>query len=256
MVTEQTGEMQDRVVLVTGASRGIGAATARLFGAHGATVCVNYHRSYNAAQEVVRSIEQTGGHAVAFQADVGNIHQIEAMVEAVEQALGPIETLVMNATALKQFTCAPFNQFSWDQFQAMVLGELAGVFVPARVIAPRMIQRQRGTMIAVSSLISRCPVEGFAAHAAGKAGVDALARVLATELGPHGIRVNVVAPGLVETEATRWLVEAQQDRQATIPLRRIAQPDDIAGAIYLLASAHAQFLMGNYLALDGGSSMP
>jgi 3-oxoacyl-[acyl-carrier protein] reductase len=255
-MTEQTREMRDRIVLVTGASRGIGAATARLFGAQGATVCVNYHRSRNAALEVVRAIEQTGGHAMAIQANVGDAEQVDTMVETVERQLGPIETLVMNATALEQFTRASFCQFSWEQFQAMVLGELAGVYFPAQAVAPRMIERQHGSMIAVSSLIARCPAEGFAAHAAGKAGVEGLARVLATELGPHGIRVNVVAPGLVETEATRWLMQAQQDRQATVPLRRIAQPEDIAGANFSLASVQAQFLTGQYLSIGGGSDMP
>jgi 3-oxoacyl-[acyl-carrier protein] reductase len=253
---ERTEHMQGRVVLVTGASRGIGAATARLFGAHGASVGVNYSRSPDAAQDVVRTIEQTGGHAIALQANVGDAEQVEAMVATAERDLGPIDTLVMNATAVQQFTRAAFCQFPWDQFQAMVLGELAGVYFPARALASRMMERKQGTMIAVSSLIARCPVEGFAAHATGKAGVEALAKVLAMELGSHGIRVNVVAPGFVETDATRWTEDAKQERRETVPLRQVAQPEDVAGAIFLAASSHAQFLTGQYLSVSGGLYMP
>jgi 3-oxoacyl-[acyl-carrier protein] reductase len=113
-MTERTERMQGRVVLVTGASRGIGAATARLFGAHGASVGVNYSRSPDAAQDVVRTIEQTGGHAIALQANVGDAEQVEAMVATAERDLGPIDTLVMNATAVQQFTRAAFCQFPWD----------------------------------------------------------------------------------------------------------------------------------------------
>jgi 3-oxoacyl-[acyl-carrier protein] reductase len=138
----------------------------------------------------------------------------------------------------------------------MVLGELAGVYFPARALAPRMMEREQGTMIAVSSLIARCPVEGFAAHATGKADVEALAKVLATELGSHGIRVNVVAPGFVETDATRWAEDAKQERRETVPLRQVAQPEDVAEAIFLAASSHAQFLTGQYLSVSRGLYMP
>lgn len=251
--------LQGHVALITGASRGIGAATARLFARHGAAVAVNYHASPERAQEVVASIETDGGHAVAVQASVDNPTQVLAMVKVVEQQLGPIDTLVMNATAVHD-NAALFGSFlesNWEAYQDVVLGELVGIYHPTRVLAPFMVERKRGNLIAVSSLIARRTPSGSGAHAAGKASVEALMKVLASELGPHGIRVNVVAPGLTETEtSTGAMPERLQQAGATLPLRRIGQPEDIAGAILLLATDEAGYLTGNYLAVGGGSYLP
>jgi 3-oxoacyl-[acyl-carrier protein] reductase len=179
------------------------------------------------------------------------------MVKQVEEELGPIETLVMNAAPVKRFVFAPFAEFDWEVFQGMVLGNLAGIYFPARAVAPLMIQRKRGNLIAVSSTISRLNREGTVAHAAGKSGVDAMMRVLAQELGPYGIRVNTIAPGPVETDATAAIsAEIKQMTARMAPLRRIAQPEDIAGAIYLLALDEAQFITGSYTSVSGGIYMP
>lgn len=251
--------LQGKVALITGASRGIGAATARLFAQHGAIVAVNYHASPERAQEVVTAIEADGGHAIAVQASIDNPTQVVTMVQEVEQKLGPIDTLVMNATAV-QDNSALFSSFlesNWEAYQDVVLGELVGIYHPARVVAPLMVERKRGNLIAVSSLIARRTPPGSGPHAAGKASVEALMKVLASELGPHGIRVNVVAPGLTETEATAEIMrERLQQVGATLPLRRIGQPEDIAGAILLLATDEARYLTGNYLAVGGGSYLP
>jgi 3-oxoacyl-[acyl-carrier protein] reductase len=251
--------LRERVALITGASRGIGAATARLFARHGAAVAVNYHASPQRAREVVAAIEAEGGRAIAVQASVDNPTQLTTMVREVERALGPIDTLVMNATAVHN-NAALFGSFlesSWEAYQDVVQGELVGVYHPARVLAPLMVERKRGNLIAVSSQIARRTPPGSGAHAAGKASVEALMKVLAAELGPHGIRVNVVAPGLTETEATSETMRDRfQQMGATLPLRRIAQPEDIAGAILLLATDEARYLTGNYLAAGGGSYLP
>jgi len=251
--------LQGHVALITGASRGIGAATARLFAQHGAAVAVNYHASPQHAQEVVAAIEAEGGRAIAVQASVDNPTQIMAMVQEVEQQLGPIDTLVMNATAVHN-NAALFGSFlesNWEAYQDVVLGELAGVYHPARVLAPLMVERKRGNLIAVSSQIARRTPAGSGTHAAGKSSVEALMKVLASELGPHGVRVNVVAPGLTETDATTdALRDRFQQMGAALPLRRIAQPEDIAGAILLLATDEARYLTGNYLAAGGGSYLP
>lgn len=251
--------LQGQVALITGASRGIGAATARLFARHGAAVAVNYQASVERAREVVASIEAEGGRALAVQASVDDPARCAAMVQEVEHTLGPIDTLVMNATAVHDRS-ALFSSFltsKWEAYQDVVSGELAGVYHPARVLAPLMVERKRGNLIAVSSLIARRTPAGSGAHAAGKAAVEALMKVLAAELGPHGIRVNVVAPGLTETDATSTSMQEQFQRiGAALPLRRIAQPEDIAGAILLLATDEARYLTGNYLAAGGGSYLP
>jgi 3-oxoacyl-[acyl-carrier protein] reductase len=253
--TQPTQLLRGRVALITGASRGIGAATARLFARHGATVAVNYNSSPTRAQEVVASIQNAGGRAIAVQASVNDPGQIVAMVQHVEQELGPIDTLVMNAVAVRKFTFGTFLESSWETYQDMVMGELAGVYFPASVVAPLMVKRQRGNLIAVSSLTARTArPAGSGAHAAGKASVEGLMKALVSELGPHGIRVNVVAPGLVETEASASITQGRQQMiGATLPLGRIAQPEDVAGAILLLATDEARYLTGNYLAIGGGS---
>ncbi|GHO42134.1 SDR family NAD(P)-dependent oxidoreductase [Ktedonospora formicarum] len=266
----RTQLLQGKVALITGASRGIGAATAKLFAKHGAIVGINYHTSAAQAGKIVESICAEGGHAIAFRANVNDAEQVEAMVEQVERDLGPIDILVLNAMATgsksksvatsKEENSSPFIPFlesKWDLYHNVVVGALAGVYLPARSVVPFMAERKRGNVIAISSLVARLAYPGTGALAAGKASVEAFMRVLATELGPYGIQVNVVSPGAVETEASAPVLQGQKEMlENALPLRRIAQPEDIAGAILLLATDGAQYLTGNYLAAGGGSYMP
>ncbi|MBW4442589.1 MAG: SDR family oxidoreductase [Plectolyngbya sp. WJT66-NPBG17] len=246
--------MQDRVVLITGASRGIGAATAALLGQHGAAVGVNYYNSETAAQEVVETITASGGRALAVQADVRNVQQVNAMVQQVEEAFGAIDTLVINANA--HFPILPFVAYGWEDFEAKLLGELKGAFFPCKAVVPSMIENRRGCIIAVSSGLSRDPGRGFIAHSTAKSGLDAFIKSLALELGSYGIRANVVSPGLTLTEATAQLPQQQKDAAAqSVPLKRNGLPEDVAGAILLLASEQANFITGAYLPVSGGSQM-
>lgn len=269
--TYHTQLLQGKVALITGGSRGIGAATAKLFAQHGAAVGVNYHARTTQAEEVVKAIRTEGGQAMAFRASVDDAEQVEAMVQHVEQELGPIDILVLNAMAAsssskpvatlkKERVTSSFILFlesEWDLYQSVVVRSLAGVYLPARSVVPLMAERKRGNVIAVSSLVARLAYPGTGALAAGKASVDALMRVLASELGPYGIRVNIVSPGAVETEASTPVIQGQKEIIGNaLPLRRIAQPEDIAGAILLLATDEARYLTGNYLAAGGGAYMP
>ncbi|MEC4818241.1 MAG: SDR family oxidoreductase [Scytonema sp. PMC 1069.18] len=246
--------MKDRVVFITGASRGIGAATAKLLGHHGAAVGVNYYSSEAAAQNVVEEITSQGGKALAVKGDVRNAEQVDAMVQKILEAFGAIDTLVINANA--SFPIAPFIDYQWQDFEAKLLGELKGAFFPCKAVIPSMIKHQRGCIIAVSSGLSRNPGEGFCAHSTAKSGLDAFVKSLALELGPYGIRVNAVAPGLTLTEATAGLPQERKEMSAQFtPLRRNGLPEDIAGAILLLASEEAKFITGTYLPVSGGTQM-
>jgi len=255
-LAERTAERlaEGRVVLITGASRGIGAASARLFAREGARVGVNYFGSEAAAQMLVEEIVAAGGQAMAVRADVRDCGQVEAMVQQVSETYGPIDTLVINAHA--HFAIAPFLEQRWEDFEAKLLGELKSAFFPCQAIAPGMIERRRGCIVAVSSGLSRVPGEGFIAHATAKSGLDAFMKSLALELGPHGIRVNVVSPGLTLTDATAFLPPEYRDAAAQgVPLRRNGLPEDVAGAILMLASDHAGFVNGAYLPVSGGIMM-
>ncbi len=246
--------MQDRVVLITGASRGIGAATARLLGRHGASVIINYKSSKDDAALVAVDILETGAQALAVRADVREPDQVWAMVEKATAEVGPIDTLVLNAGI--DFPVKPFMDIPWEEFEAKLVGEIKAACNCVKAVVPTMIERNKGCIIAISSGLSRHPGHGFSAHSTAKSGLDALMKSLALELGPHGIRVNVIAPGLTLTDATAHMPEEQKAASAArTPLGRNASPEDVAGAVLALATAEAGFVSGAYLPVSGGSQI-
>jgi len=246
--------MKDRVVVVTGASRGIGAATSRLLARHGAAVAVNWFQSEQAALAIVEQIRAGGGKAVPIRADARDPAQCRALVEEATRALGPVDTLVVNASI--GFPVRPFVDYEWADFQAKLTGELGAAFHGCKAVVPSMIERRRGCIVFISSGLSRRSGPGFCAHSAAKAGLDAFSRSLALELGPHGIRVNVVAPGLTETDATAHQPAAMKEAMARqTPLGRIGQPEDVAGAVLGVVIDEARFLTGLYVPVTGGSMM-
>jgi 3-oxoacyl-[acyl-carrier protein] reductase len=248
------GLMRNRVALVTGASRGIGAATAKLLGQHGTAVGVNFHGNLAAAQSVVEAIEAEGGKAIPVQADVKDEAQLEKIVQQVSEVFGPIDTLVLNASA--SFVTAPFLEYQWSDFETKVLSELKSVFYPIKAVVRSMVEKQQGCIIAVSSMASRYPSEGLCAHSTAKSGLDAFVKSLALELGPHGIRVNVVAPGWIATDQTASQPQEFKDMMRKMtPLQRNGLPEDVAGSILMLASDAARFITGAYIPVCGGAQM-
>jgi amino acid adenylation domain-containing protein len=248
------GLLRGKVVLITGASRGIGSAAARLMASHGAKVAINYVSNHGRALRVKELIESEGGVAELFQADVTDPAQIAGMVAGVREKLGKIDVLISNAAI--GFKMRSFVDYEWDDFQRKLDGELKSIFCLCKAVVPDMIERGSGSIVAVSSSMSRTWGNGFIAHSTAKSALDSFVRSLACELGPEGIRVNTVAPGLILTDATANLSPNTKDAaSARCPLRRNGLPRDVAGALLFLASDLSQFMTGTYTPVDGGFTM-
>jgi NAD(P)-dependent dehydrogenase (short-subunit alcohol dehydrogenase family) len=251
---ESAGLLQDKVALVTGASRGIGLATALLLAEHGAKVAINYRDSHKQAQGVKERIEAQGGTAEIFQADVTDAADVAELVAAVHRRFERIDVLVANAHI--HFRHRAFVDYVWSDLERKVSDELKAIFYPCQAVAPEMLRRKNGSIVAISSALSKRGSEGFLAQNTAKAAVDAFVRALAAELGPAGVRVNTVAPGLVLTDAASPMPMGNKASIASqSPLRRNGAADDIAGAVLFLASELSQFMTGTYVPVDGGYTM-
>ncbi len=247
--------LQGRVVLITGASRGIGAATAKLLAHHGASVGVNYYKHADAAQKVVDAITAEGGAALAVQGDVRDEEQVRSMVQQVSEQLGPIDTLVLNALTTNE-NPTPFLQLPWEDLKIHLVQELEALFYPCKIAVPSMIEQKQGCIIVIGSNLSRNPTPGFMAHSTSKGASESFVRSLALELGVHNIRVNTIAPWIIMTEANAFLPQQIKDMEAQMtPLKRNGLPEDVAGAVLVLASSEARFITGTYLPINGGRNM-
>ncbi|MFI6493486.1 SDR family NAD(P)-dependent oxidoreductase [Streptomyces sp. NPDC050564] len=243
------------MALVTGASSGIGAATARLLAAQGMRVVVNYLRSSKAAEEVVADIEAAGGQAMAVQADVREVAAIESMIEQVQAAWGGIDVLVHNA--LVPFVIKSFQDMTWEELGGKLDAEMHAAYAVTKAVLPAMTEQGWGRIIYLSTGLSRRPREGMIALGTSKAALEQFARYLAQELGPQGITVNIVAPGPVEdTRMANVLDHAVKQRQtAATPLGRLAHPADVAQAVAIYAGEDNAFMTGTTAAVNGGMSM-
>ncbi len=247
-------DLQGKVALVTGASRGIGAAAARDLADHDAAVVINYLQSEDKAEALKESIIAAGGRAIAVQADVRDRGAVDRMVARTEKELGPVDILVNNANI--DFPMQPFTELSWPDVEAKLTGEIGAMVHCCQAVIPGMAAKKYGKIILVSSSLSREPGYGFGAHCAAKAAMDSLARTMAQELGPAGIFINVIGPGLTRTDATAGLPpEIFTHTAEHTPLLRVAEPDDIAGVIMFLASEMSDHITGQYLPVNGGAFM-
>ncbi len=253
-------QFKGQVVLVTGAGRGIGAAIARAFAQQGATVAVNHLSNDAAAAETVAACHAAGGDAWAVKADVGDAAAAQAMVDGVLREAGRIDVVVNNAFRPYAFDPrrrALFDSLQWSDYQAQFDGAAGSAFHVCRAVLPHLRQRARGSIVNIATNLVEHPVVPYHDYTTAKAALVAFSRNLAAEVGPQGIRVNCVAPGLVyPTQASQATPEALRESiTAATPLRRIARPEDVAGPVLFLASEWSGFMTGQVLYVDGGLVM-
>jgi 3-oxoacyl-[acyl-carrier protein] reductase len=247
---DQMSNLSGKVALVTGGSRGIGAAIALRLAKDGAAVVVNYAKNAEAAESVVKAIEENGGRAVAIQADIASPDDVKRLVESAVTSLGRLDILVNNA-GWGEFR--PLEQLDTDHIASQFALNVFGLLETTREAAARFGQ-EGGSVVNLSSVVGSRPLAGGSVYSATKAAVESVTISLARELGPKGVRVNAVAPGPVETDLMRGALD-----EATLgyfisrtPLGRVGTPDDIADVVAFLVSNEARWVTGQTIGADGG----
>jgi 3-oxoacyl-[acyl-carrier protein] reductase len=239
------------VAVVTGASRGIGRAIALRLAAQGATVVAGARGDHAAG--TVGEIAAAGGKAEAATVDVSDAATIEALVAGTLAAHGRIDVLVNNAGITKDQLMLRMKRDDWD---AVIATNLTGTFALTQAVLKPMIRQKGGRIICISSVVGQSGNAGQANYAASKAGIIGFAKAVAQEVASRNITVNVVAPGMIETDMTRAIAETTREEWASrIPLKRLGTPDDIAAAVCFLASDEAAYITGQVLAVNGGMYM-
>ena len=245
--------LEDKIAVVTGASRGIGRAIAVELARRGAQVVINYHRSAEAAEEVVSAIEAMGEQAVAVQADVSDFDQAAGLIKAALDAYGQIDILVNNAGITRDQLLMLMKEQDWDDVLRI---NLKSIFNCCKAAARPMVRKRQGRIINITSVSGIAGQGGQTNYAASKAGIIGFTKSLAKELGPRNITVNCVAPGFIPTDLTADLPEdIRQNALKVTPLRRMGRPEEIAYAVAFLASEEASFITGETLTVDGGLVM-
>jgi 3-oxoacyl-[acyl-carrier protein] reductase len=247
--------LADRVVLVTGSSRGIGAEVAARAAAEGAHIAVHYQRSADAAEATVARIRGLGVEAEAFAADVANGAEVEALVERVLERFGRIDALVNNAGRTHVGPFLEIESAVWDE---VIATDLTAAFHTCRAVLPSMVERGSGAIVNIASRLGQMGVAETAAYSAAKAGLIGLTRALAREFGPRGIRINAVAPGVTITEMTTDLVDSDEGRRRLrdTALGRFGRADEVAEAVVFLLTDAASLFLGQTLNPNAGGYMP
>jgi len=246
-------DLRGKVAIVTGSSRGIGRAIAEHLAAHGARVVVS-SRKAEACEVVVQSIRARGGEAIAIPANISDKAGLQALVDGTRKALGPVDVLVCNAASNPYF--GPSGGIADEQFEKIMRNNVLSNHWLCQMVRPDMQARRDGAIIIVSSVGGLKGSTEIGAYAISKAADMQLARNLACEWGPDNIRVNCIAPGLIKTDFARALYEDPRRRaaaEARFPLRRLGEPEDIAGIAVMLAGRAGAFITGQSIVADGGA---
>lgn len=250
------GALSDRVILVTGSSRGIGAEVAVKAAAEGARVAIHHRRSPDGAKQTVERARNAGAAAAeSFAADLADGGQAEALVGQVIERFGRIDGLVNNA-GLTQV--GPFLSIDTEEWEAVIRTDLTAAFHTCRAALPSMVERGSGVIVNVASRLGQMGIAETAAYSAAKAGLIGLTRALAREFGPLGIRVNAVAPGPIETEMTTDLLDSEEGRRRLqgLALGRFGRADEVADAVLFLLSDASSLFAGQTLNPNSGGYMP
>lgn len=239
-----------RAALITGSSRGIGRAIALELARAGWPVCINYLEHQEAAEDLAALLQSEGREAATFQADVADRKAVNAMVRAAEAELGPVELLVNNAGVAGQALFQDITDEMWNRYLGVNLG---GARNAIQAVLPHMLHEKRGCIVNISSIWGLRGASCETAYACTKAALIALTRSLALELAPSGIRVNCVAPGVINTDMVQVLgQDTLRDLALQTPLGRLGTPEDVAHAVSFFASEQASFMTGQVLSADGG----
>ncbi|HEY2009231.1 MAG TPA: glucose 1-dehydrogenase [Rhizomicrobium sp.] len=246
------GKLQGKVAVVTGASKGIGAGIARSLAEAGASVVVNYASDKAGAEKAVADIKAKGGNAVAVQGDVSKAADVKRLFEETRKAFGKLDVLVNNAGVYK---FVPLEQIDEAEYQRQFGINVWGTIQATREALP-LFGPQGGSVINISSIVSRMGIPGSSVYAGTKGAVDTITQVLASELGPRNIRVNSINPGMIESEGTHTAgfigSDFQKNVEAQAPLGRIGQPEDVAKVAVFLASDDSGWLTGERISASGG----
>ena len=245
--------MHDHVAIVTGASRGIGAAIAKRLGEDGFRVVVNYSGSEAKAQAVVSAIEESGGEAIAVKADISNADEVKALVKTTLDQFGRIDCLVNNAGITRDGLLMRMKE---TDFNDVLSTNLKGAFLTSQAVTRSLLKSNTGRIINIASVVGITGNAGQANYAAAKAGLIGLTKSVARELAGRHVTVNAVCPGFIQTDMTDALTEAQRDATLEqIPFKRFGKVEDVANLVSFLASEQASYVTGQTIAVDGGMTM-